>query len=35
MKSNNMTRKLAMAGLLTAVAVVGGMFSIPIGAAKC
>ena len=32
---NSQTRKLALAGLLTAVAVVGGMFSIPIGAAKC
>lgn len=32
---NNQTRKLALAGVLTAVAVVGGMFSIPIGAAKC
>ena len=36
MKDNhNMTRRLAMAGVLTAVAVIGGMFSIPIGAAKC
>ncbi|MFR4972358.1 MAG: energy coupling factor transporter S component ThiW [Butyricicoccus pullicaecorum] len=35
MKSSNSTRKLALAGLLTAIAVVGGMFSIPIGAAKC
>ncbi len=30
MKSSNSTRKLALAGLLTAIAVVGGMFSIPI-----
>ena len=35
MNQSNRTRKLALAGLLTAVAVVGGMFSIPIGAAKC
>lgn len=35
MNQTNKTRKLALAGLLTAVAVVGGMFSIPIGAAKC
>lgn len=35
MDQSSRTRKLALAGLLTAVAVVGGMFSIPIGAAKC
>ncbi len=35
MSYTNGTRKLALAGLLTAVAVVGGMFSIPLGAAKC
>lgn len=35
MNRENRTRKLALAGLLTAVAVVGGMFSIPLGAAKC
>lgn len=35
MNQTNHTRKLALAGLLTAVAVVGGMFSIPLGAAKC
>ena len=35
MNQSNRTRKLALAGLLTAVAVVGGMFSIPLGAAKC
>ncbi len=33
--TSSRTRKLALAGLLTAVAVVGGMFSIPLGAAKC
>lgn len=35
MSQKNHTRRLALAGLLTAVAVVGGMFSIPLGAAKC
>lgn len=35
MNRENRTRKLALAGLLTAVAVIGGMFSIPLGAAKC
>ena len=35
MNQTNQTRKLALAGLLTAVAVVGGMVSIPLGAAKC
>ena len=35
MNQTNHTRKLALAGLLTAVAVIGGMFSIPLGAAKC
>ena len=35
MSYTNGTRKLALAGLLTAGAVVGGMFSIPLGAAKC
>ena len=34
-QTTNHTRKLAFAGLLTAVAVIGGMFPIPLGAAKC
>lgn len=35
MNQTRQIRKLTLAGLLTAVAVVGGMFSIPLGAAKC
>lgn len=34
-QDKTMTRRLALAGVLTAVAVIGGVFSIPIGAAKC
>lgn len=35
MKQKNLTEKLAMAGVLTAVAVVGSMLSFPIAGSKC
>ncbi len=35
MKQNDMTRKLALAGVLTALAVVGSLLSFPIAGSKC
>lgn len=35
MKQKNLTRKLAIAGVLTAVAVVGSLISVPIAGSKC
>lgn len=35
MKPENLTRKLATAGVMTAVAVVGSMLSVPIAGSKC
>ena len=35
MKMNNSTRKLALAGVLTALAVVGSMLSFPVAGSKC
>ena len=35
MKSNDATRKLALAGVLTAIAVVGSMISFPVAGSKC
>lgn len=35
MKQQNLTKKLATAGVMTAVAVVGSMLSVPIAGSKC
>ena len=35
MKQNNITKKLAYAGILTAVAVVGSLISFPVAGSKC
>ena len=35
MKKKNMTKKLAYAGIFTAIAVVGSLISIPIAGSKC
>ena len=35
MKQKETTRKLAMAGVLTAVAVVGSLLSVPVAGSKC
>lgn len=35
MKENNTTRKLALAGILTAVAVAGSLISFPVAGSKC
>ena len=35
MQKESRTRKLALAGVLTAIAVIGSMFSIPVAGSKC
>ena len=35
MKQNNTTKKLALAGVLTALAIVGGFISVPVAGSKC
>ncbi len=34
-KNRNLTKKVAMAGVLTALAVVGSMLSFPVAGSKC
>ena len=35
MKQNNTTKKLALAGVLTALAIVGSFISVPVAGSKC
>ena len=35
MKQNNVTKKLSMAGILVAIAVVGSLISVPVAGSKC
>ena len=35
MKQNNTTKKLALAGFLTALAIVGSFISVPVAGSKC
>ena len=35
MKQNNATKKLALAGVLTALAIVGSFISVPVAGSKC